>query len=139
MDCVSKSVRAVIIEAGGFAEIGGEGSMLQEKIRSIAKKEQIRIVGPNCAGIVNTHKNLITTFANVKNLRKGGISFITQAGIFAAGMFEIYGPRWGISKVITIGNKADVDEANSKNGKFQEEHVRISCRRPRDKSCGYVS
>ena len=65
MDCVSKGVRAVIIESGGFAEIGGEGSMLQEKIRSIAKKERIRIVGPNCAGIVNTHKNLITTFAQV--------------------------------------------------------------------------
>ncbi len=112
MDCVSKGVKAVIIEAGGFAEIGGEGSILQEKIRTIAKKERIRIVGPNCAGIVNTHKNLITTFAKVKNLRKGGISFITQAGIFAAGMFEIYGPRWGISKVITIGNKADVDEAD---------------------------
>jgi len=111
-DCVSKGVRAVIIEAGGFAEIGREGSILQEEIRDIAKKEHIRIVGPNCAGIVNTHGNLVTTFAKVKNLRKGGISFITQAGIFAAGMLEIYGPVWGISKVITIGNKADVDEAD---------------------------
>ncbi|MHA1722692.1 MAG: acetate--CoA ligase family protein [Candidatus Baldrarchaeia archaeon] len=112
MDCVSKGVRAVIIEAGGFAEMGEEGSLLQEKIREIARKGNIRIIGPNCAGIVNTHRNLVTTFAEVKNLRKGGISFITQAGIFAAGMLEIYGPRWGISKIITIGNKVDVDEAD---------------------------
>jgi len=79
MDCVSKSVRAVIIEAGGFAEIGGEGSMLQEKIRSIAKKERIRIVGPNCAGIVNTHKNLITTFVSGSSARYSNMFFLEFA------------------------------------------------------------
>jgi len=112
MECVNKNVKAVIVEAGGFAEVGGEGVELQKKIREIVRENNIRIIGPNCAGVVNTHGNLITTFARVKNLKKGGISFITQAGIFAAGMLEIYGPRWGISKVVTIGNKVDVDEAD---------------------------
>ncbi|MHA1594101.1 MAG: acetate--CoA ligase family protein [Candidatus Baldrarchaeia archaeon] len=108
--CGEKGVKFVVIEAAGFAEMGEYGRELQSKIVEVARKYGIRVLGPNCAGFVNTYCNLATTFAPLPGLRKGTISIIAQAGIFAAGMLEVY--PWGISKLITIGNKADLDETD---------------------------
>jgi acetyltransferase len=54
-ECAQKGVKAVIIESAGFAEMGREGKVLQQQIVDIAKKNDIRIMGPNCSGIVSFH------------------------------------------------------------------------------------
>jgi acyl-CoA synthetase (NDP forming) len=106
--CGRKGIKFIIIEAAGFAESGEEGKKLQEKIIEIARNYGFRVLGPNCAGLVNACHGLATTFAPLKELKRGNISILAQAGVFAAGMLEVY--PWGISKIVTVGNKIDLSE-----------------------------
>ncbi len=58
-ECAKKGVKAVIIESAGFAEMGGDGKVYQQQIVDIAKKNNIRVMGPNCSGIVS--RNIVTS------------------------------------------------------------------------------
>jgi acetyltransferase len=58
-ECAKKGVKAVIIESAGFAEMGGEGKVFQQQIVDIAKKNNIRVMGPNCSGIVS--RDIVTS------------------------------------------------------------------------------
>ncbi|MEW5938199.1 MAG: CoA-binding protein, partial [Chloroflexota bacterium] len=61
-DCATRGVHAAIIMAGGFREVGPEGAALEEAIERIARDNQIRILGPNCIGLLDTHYPLDLTF-----------------------------------------------------------------------------
>ncbi len=112
-DAAEKNVKAVIIESAGFAEVGPEGIALQEEVVRIAKSAGIRIIGPNCTGIINANNNLITTFVEVSEITKGGVSVVAQTGMFAGTLIpEFISQNLGISKVACFGNKADVDEVD---------------------------
>lgn len=86
IDCAKKGVKAVIVFASGFSEIGGKGQVLQHKITALAKQYGIRIVGPNCVGLVNTSNGLIGTFSPailyVPSDGKKGVGYISQSGAF---------------------------------------------------------
>jgi len=111
-ECGRKGIKNAIIEAGGFAEMGIDRARLQKEIGEISRKYGIKVLGPNCAGFINAHINLVTSFAELNApVEKGSISIIAQAGIFAAGMLELY--PWGIDKIITIGNKEVFDEVDA--------------------------
>ncbi len=109
-DCAKKAVKAVIIEAMGFTEIGAEGQKLQDKIVDIAKKNGIRVMGPNCTGIVSS--GLVTSFFPIKNVPKGNVTMIGQSGLLAAGMASdiIVNKSLNIRKICSIGNKCDLSE-----------------------------
>ncbi len=109
-DCGRKGVRFAIVEAAGFAELGAEGDTLQGELVKVARKYGLRIVGPNCAGIVNLANGVVTTFAPLEKLRRGKVSILAQAGIFAVDMLQIY--RLGFSKVVSLGNMADLGLAD---------------------------
>ena len=112
VECGEKGVKGAIIISSGFAEIGEEGKKLQEEIVQIAKKYGIRIIGPNCMGIVNTHANLNLWFG-LRIFKKGNIALVSQSGAFADGFYA-----WAIDEnlsfsiVVSIGNRSDVDEAD---------------------------
>jgi len=105
----NKGVRSVIIISAGFSEVGNIKG--EERIREIAKKYNMRIIGPNCAGIMNTEYNL---FASIEvRALKGETAFITQSGALGGVvlmMAEEMG--FGFSKFISYGNRCDVDEAD---------------------------
>lgn len=101
-----------IVESAGFAEMGPEGEALQGRLVEIARRRGMRLLGPNCAGVVNVRHGLVTTFARPRELKPGPISMVTQAGIYVAGMIELYG-HWGWDVFITLGNRADIDEAEA--------------------------
>lgn len=86
IDCAKKGVKAVIVFASGFSEAGEEGQQLQDKITNLAKQYGIRIIGPNCVGLVNTSNGLIGTFSPailyVPNDGKKGVGYISQSGAF---------------------------------------------------------
>lgn len=110
-ECASKGVKAVIIESAGFGEIGGEGKVLQQKIVDIAKKNNIRVMGPNCSGIVS--RNVVTSiYPMTKKVPNGNVVLIGQSGLLAAGMASdiVENESLNISKVCSIGNKCDVNE-----------------------------
>ena len=109
-ECGVKGVKFAIVEAAGFAELGGEGEKLQEALTGNLRKYGLRLVGPNCAGVVNLHNGFISTFAPLEALRKGEISIIAQAGIFAVDLLQVHPLRFG--KIASLGNMADLDEAD---------------------------
>jgi len=112
-DAAEKNVKAVIIESAGFAEVGPQGIALQEEVVKIAKSAGIRIIGPNCTGVINANNNLITTFVEVTDITKGGVSVVAQTGMFAGTLIpEFISQNLGLSKVACFGNKADVDEVD---------------------------
>ncbi len=108
--CGEKGVKAVIIEAMGFAEVGGEGTELQRQIVEIAKEKNIRVIGPNCSGIVS--RDITTSFFPFKDVPRGNAVLIGQSGLLAAGMSSdlVVNKSLAINKVCSIGNKCDVNE-----------------------------
>src|SRR4030065_19726 len=84
-ECAKKGVKAVIIESAGFAEMGGEGKVFQQQIVDIAKKNNIRVMGPNCSGIVS--RGIVTSiYPMTKKVPKGNVVLFGQSGLLAAGM-----------------------------------------------------
>lgn len=110
-ECAQKGVKAVIIESAGFAEMGGDGKVFQEQIVDIAKKNNIRVMGPNCSGIVS--REIVTSiYPMTKKVPQGNVVLIGQSGLLAAGMASdiVENESLNISKVCSIGNKCDVNE-----------------------------
>jgi len=109
-DCAKKGVKAVIIEAMGFTEIGPSGKQIQDRIVEIAKQSGIRVMGPNCTGIVS--RDITTSFFAIKNVPRGNVVLIGQSGLLAAGMAAdiVVNQTLNINKICSIGNKCDVNE-----------------------------
>jgi len=110
-ECAKKGVKAVIIESAGFAEMGGEGIVFQKQIVDTARKNNIRVMGPNCSGIVS--REIVTSiYPMTKKVARGNVVLIGQSGILAAGMASdiVENENLNISKICSIGNKCDVNE-----------------------------
>ena len=111
-----KKVRGAIIVSSGFKEMGDEGIRLEEDIKEIAKKNGIRIMGPNCMGIYDTISRVDTFFITsdrIERPNKGGISIISQSGSFAGTiMDELAYEGIGVARVISYGNRVDVGETD---------------------------
>jgi acyl-CoA synthetase (NDP forming) len=112
-DCAEKRVKGVVICSSGFREAGEAGKKLEDEVVAIAKKAGIRVVGPNTTGILNTSNNFTTSFAPLPRFKKGNVAFIAQTGLFAAAAFWWIMSKqpFGISKIVGLGNKCDVDDA----------------------------
>lgn len=109
-ECAEKGIDSAIIISAGFKETGGEGTTLEQKLKERAKELGIRVLGPNCLGIINTSENLNATFA-AGMLPKGSIAFFSQSGALGIAVLDwAIGNRIGFSKFISLGNKADLTE-----------------------------
>lgn len=111
-DCERKGVRAVIILSGGFSEEGEEGEKLEKEVVQIGRRAGIRIIGPNTTGIINTENGFMSSFTKFSNIIKGNVAFIAQTGNYGGIVLEqIFSSHlFGVSKVVGLGNKCDVDE-----------------------------
>ncbi len=111
-ECAAKKVRALIIITAGFKEMGREGAELEKKVTDVARAGGMRIVGPNCLGLINTQFNLNASFA-AGMPEKGDVAFMSQSGAFGTAVLDwAIGERLGLSKFVSVGNKADVDETS---------------------------
>jgi len=82
-ECIAKKVKAVVIFTSGFAEVGPEGIKLQQRITTLARKNNLRILGPNCLGLVNLSNSVMASFANIVDLQPVypmTLGFVTQSG-----------------------------------------------------------
>ena len=112
-DCVKKGVKGIIIESAGFSETGDVTlSNIQRDIEKITKNEDIRIIGPNCVGVTNFWNKYTTTEVNFSESPKEGyISVIAQSGVLGNIFVDwAASQKIGLSKIVTLGNKVDVDE-----------------------------
>ena len=111
IDCGEKGVKGIILITAGFGEVGEEGKKEERELVEIAHNYGMRIVGPNCVGIMNTHNSMNATF--VMNAKKGDIAFISQSGALGAGiLYKTIKEGIGFSKFVSIGNMADLDFAD---------------------------
>ncbi len=111
-ECGKKGVKAAVIISAGFREAGTEGIKLERQVMDIARQYGIRVVGPNCLGIISTHTPLNASFA-AGMPPKGGIAFMSQSGALVTAILDWALPKGiGFSHFVSLGNKADVDEAD---------------------------
>jgi acetyltransferase len=111
-ECGRKGVKYAVVISAGFKEIGGEGIEREGKLIEIARKYGVRVVGPNCLGIIDLHTPLNASFASIPET-KGGIAFISQSGALLSAILD-WAPKAGIgfSKIVSLGNKADLNEVD---------------------------
>lgn len=110
--CARKKVAVATIFTAGFAELGGEGLELQRRMVDIARRGNVRLLGPNCMGLLNVHGNLpLTTNAVLQQEkpRPGPVSVVSQSGSMLGSLMTRATPRGiGFSKMVSIGNEADL-------------------------------
>ena len=109
-DCAKKKVKAVVLITAGFKEVGGDGIELENQLIEKIKKYKIRLIGPNCMGIINSNPNVRLNGTFIKgNPLPGSIGFVSQSGALGAAVlrtvrqFDIR-----LAQFASIGNKADV-------------------------------
>ena len=130
-DCIAAKVPGVIIESGGFAEGGPQGAAIQEQLTRRARETGIRIWGPNCMGIVDCLKNRAFSFMSPQVLKTGlvpgDVSLIVQSGVLASTFLDDIQSNgiMGISKVCSIGNKADVNECDVMAFLLEDPHTKV--------------
>jgi len=108
-ECAKKGIKSMVVVSGGFKEVGNED--LERKMVEKAKKNGIRIIGPNCIGVFNAKNGFNTFFqTNFELPSSGNLAILTQSGTFGIGLLEELTPFTGVSKFVSYGNKADVDE-----------------------------
>jgi len=109
---VEKGVKAVVIVSAGFKEVGGQGLEIERRIVALCRKAGVRVVGPNCLGVINplADVRLNASFSS-RMPTPGNISFISQSGALCTAVLDFAADKdFGFSKFVSIGNKADVDE-----------------------------
>lgn len=110
-ECGQKGVKMAVIITAGFKEMNEEGRALEMKVVEIAKKYGVRIVGPNCLGLILPPYKLDTTYVAASPL-PGDVAFISQSGAMAnavVGISLTKGSEFGFSEVVSVGNQCDLD------------------------------
>lgn len=112
--CGRLGIKRVVIESGGFQEYGDEGAALSARVREIAARYGIRFIGPNCLGVFNSRNGLATAFGPLETgYRTGGISVLSQSGgVMMTILNALISEGLGVSKMVSMGNKLDVDESD---------------------------
>ena len=107
-----KGARSGVIITAGFSEVGKDGKDLEREVEDIADRYGMRLLGPNCLGLVNTQHDMNATFAS-RTPREGGLAIISQSGAVCVSVLDwAEQNRVGFSKFISVGNKLDIEEAD---------------------------
>lgn len=110
--CGLKGVKAAIVISAGFKETGKVGAELEMQLGTIAKEFGIRVLGPNCLGVINTQRRMNATFTN-NYPKEGSIAISSQSGAICSTLLDWASEiKVGFSKFVSVGNKVDVDEAD---------------------------
>lgn len=117
-ECGQKGVKFLVLESAGFSEEGPEGQKLQDQVDEITSNYGMRYIGPNCLGVINTENEFCCFYgmrpgmydSTFKN--PGEVSYLIQSGGVGALIIDaLQSDVTGVNKVVSIGNKADIDEA----------------------------
>ena len=107
--CGKAGIKGLIIISAGFKEVGAEGKALEDKILEIKNKYGLRIIGPNCLGIIRPSVKLNATFIN-KTPKSGNIAFISQSGALGSAILDwAIHENIGFSNFVSVGSMLDVD------------------------------
>ncbi|HJU13245.1 MAG TPA: 4-hydroxybutyrate--CoA ligase [Candidatus Nitrosotalea sp.] len=113
-ECGKKGIKGAVVITAGFKEVDEEGAKLERKLAEISKQYNIRIIGPNCLGVMNLAPQTMmnSTFLKVTP-KSGGIALVSQSGAICAALVEDASAQGiGFSAVISMGNKVDLNEVD---------------------------
>lgn len=111
-DALAAQCGGIIIISAGFKESGKKGAQLEAKIALLCKSRGVRVIGPNCLGLINTEIGLNASFAGIMP-EVGNVSVISQSGALCTAILDkAAGRHMGLAKVVSIGNKADISEVD---------------------------
>jgi len=118
-NCAKRNIHHAIVLSGGFSEVGNHE--LEEELIKVSRENDIRVIGPNCAGIASTHTKMMAAMENT--CIPGGLSIVSQSGALAGSMMlRATYEGLGIDKWISFGNASDVEEAELINYLAKEEN-----------------
>jgi acetyl coenzyme A synthetase (ADP forming)-like protein len=109
-ECAEKGVHGMVVITAGFGETGPAGKELQKELLGIAREAGIRVIGPNCMGVINTHDDvrMNATFSPNAPIQ-GNVGFLSQSGALGLAVIEYANTlNLGLSTFISVGNKADL-------------------------------
>jgi 3-hydroxypropionyl-CoA synthetase (ADP-forming) len=112
--CGQKGIHNVVIISGGGKELGGERAEIEQQVKDLSAKLDIRVIGPNCIGMFNGENRLDCAFQGHERMlrpKNGNVAFLSQSGTIGIAFMEHSSP-FGMSKMISYGNRSDVDEAD---------------------------
>lgn len=109
-ECGERGIRHAIVISGGFSETGDQGKELESELKKDAEEQDVRIIGPNCIGTIDTHTPVNTTFVTGMP-ESGEIGFSSQSGAMVASVIDwARGAGVGFSRIVSLGNQVDVNE-----------------------------
>lgn len=113
-DCGERGIKAVILVAGGFAEVDTEGEDLQAELAAAVRETGIRVLGPNTAGHISAPDDFTSSFFPLGEIPKGPISYIAQTGNFTGAMMKhiMSAEHYGVARCVGLGNAVDIDETD---------------------------
>ncbi len=135
-ECVEHGAGAVVLISSGFKETGEAGAALEGKIVAFCQARKVRLLGPNCMGLINTAHKMNASFAG-RMPAEGGISVFSQSGALCAAILDrAAGRHLGLAKVFSIGNKGDLTEVDLLNALAKDEQTRVIVGYLEEISCG---
>jgi acetyltransferase len=110
-DCGERDIHYVIVGAGGFRETGEAGKALEARCLKIARTYDIRVLGPNCIGYLDTHIPIDTSFLPLPGPIRGDIAFLSHSGAICETVIDwARGQGFGLSRLVSLGNQMDLNE-----------------------------
>lgn len=122
---VAAGAKAICVITAGFKEVGKEGAAMEKDIAEYCQSRGVRLLGPNCLGLINTENNMNASFA-VQMPKPGNISVISQSGALCTAILDwSMGRGVGLAKLISIGNKADLCETDLLSALAEDEQTKV--------------
>lgn len=130
-ECAAKGIRLVQVLSSGFGEAGPEGLKQQQELVAFARANGMRILGPNCLGIVGVRNHFCATFSTALEALEpspGAIAVATQSGAFGSCAYATAIQREiGLSRIVATGNEADIDIAECIDYLAEDPQTRVIC------------
>lgn len=124
-ECGQKAIKGAIIISAGFREAGLDGVRRERELSAIAKEYGIRLIGPNCLGVIDTHGPLNASFA-AGMPPTGEIAFMSQSGALCTAILDwALAKNIGFSRFVSLGNKVDIDEVDLLEAWEQDPHTKV--------------
>jgi acyl-CoA synthetase (NDP forming) len=125
-DCAAKGIKRVTIVAGGFSETGDEGKKVQREMAALLRQNGVRAIGPNALGPINASLNFAISFFPLQKMKKGGLSFIFQSGLYEPRLEWLFSDfNLHLCKLIDLGNKMDIHEVDALAYLSQDPETRV--------------
>jgi Acyl-CoA synthetase (NDP forming) len=124
-ECGETGIKNIVVISAGFKEVDEEGARLENQLVEICEEYKIKLVGPNCLGVMDTYNNMNASFSS-DIAHKGKISFMTQSGAIMAAILDYADKKnIGFSRIVSLGNKAVINENDCIKDFMEDENTEV--------------